>query len=161
MEVSEFPEIRSEFQRRVERIVWCNVATMDRRDRPRSRILHPVWEYPEDQPVGWIATGRHTLKTKHLDRNPFVSLTYWDPEHEQVMAECRASWEDDPDEKARIWNLICSAPEPVGYDLNMFWPGGLDDPNFGAMKLQPWRLELWSLAALARREEPKVWRQEV
>jgi hypothetical protein len=26
------------------RIVWCTVATVDGRGRPRTRILHPIWE---------------------------------------------------------------------------------------------------------------------
>ena len=43
------------------RIVWCTVATVDRRGRPRSRILHPYWERTPDGLVGWItsrAAGR-------------------------------------------------------------------------------------------------------
>jgi hypothetical protein len=38
------------------RIVWCTVATVDRRGRPRSRILHPYWERADDGLVGWITT---------------------------------------------------------------------------------------------------------
>ena len=38
------------------RIVWCTVATVDRRGRPRSRILHPYWERTEDGLAGWITT---------------------------------------------------------------------------------------------------------
>lgn len=159
MNVSDFREIQGEFRQRVERVVWCNVATMDRQQRPRSRILHPVWEYPDGRPIGWIATGRHTLKAKHLAGNPYLSLCYWDPQHEQVMVECRASWVDDPLDKARVWELISSAPEPVGYDLNLFW-SGVDDANFGALKLEPWRLELWSLADMAGQREPRIWRPD-
>lgn len=44
MEVSSFGEIEVAFLERIQRMVWCNVATVDRRDRPRSRILHPHWE---------------------------------------------------------------------------------------------------------------------
>ena len=25
------------------RVVWATVATVDRRSRPRSRVLHPIW----------------------------------------------------------------------------------------------------------------------
>jgi len=50
MEVSSFTEIEAEFTERVQRIVWCNVATIDTLDRPRSRILHPLWEGA----TGWI-----------------------------------------------------------------------------------------------------------
>ncbi len=31
------------------RIVWASVATVDRRDRPRSRVLHPIWERDGDR----------------------------------------------------------------------------------------------------------------
>ena len=27
------------------RIVWASVATVDRQGRPRSRILHPIWQW--------------------------------------------------------------------------------------------------------------------
>lgn len=159
VEVGAFSEIQSEFQRRVERIVWCSVATMDRQGRPRSRILHPVWEYPDGRPMGSIATGRHTLKTKHLARNPYVSLSYWDPQHEQVSIDCRAWWEDGEQEKARIWELFRTAPEPVGYDPAMIW-SGLNDPNFGVLRLEPWRVEVWCLTEMAQGTRPRVWRPD-
>src|SRR5512143_3707747 len=100
MGVASFAEIQDEFLKRVQRIVWCTVATVDAKGRPRSRILHPFWEGA----TGWIATGRHTLKEKHLQHNPYVSLSYWDPQHEQVYAECKAEWEDAPAERRRIWD---------------------------------------------------------
>ena len=43
--------------------------------------------YPRGEPVGYIATGRHSLKEKHLAGNPYVSLTYWDPVHEQMYID--------------------------------------------------------------------------
>ena len=27
------------------RIVWASVATVDTSNRPRSRVLHPIWEW--------------------------------------------------------------------------------------------------------------------
>lgn len=152
MDVSSFAEIADEFNRRVRRIVWCTVSTIDRKGRPRSRILHPIWEGT----TGYIATGRHSFKEKHLAANPFVSLSYWDPQQEQVYADCRSEWEDNPAEKRRIWELYKSTPPPLGYDPAMIWKGGPDDPVVGIMKLTPWRIELSSLRALT---EPKlIWR---
>src|SRR5438876_9527064 len=98
MRVSAFADIEKDFLARVRGIVWCSVATVDRKGRPRSRILHPIWEGS----TGWIATGRHSFKAKHLATNPHLSLTYWDPNQKQIYAECRAEWEDDPSEKRRI-----------------------------------------------------------
>ncbi|MDT7578039.1 MAG: hypothetical protein QOH17_4372, partial [Pseudonocardiales bacterium] len=30
------------------RIVWCTLATVDGPDRPRSRLVHPVWQIGAD-----------------------------------------------------------------------------------------------------------------
>ena len=54
MEVATFAEIEEEFRKRVGKIVWCTVTTVNRQDRPRSRILHPLWEGS----TGWIATSK-------------------------------------------------------------------------------------------------------
>ena len=154
MDASSFADIEQEFRKRTDRIVWCTVTTIDSKGRPRSRILHPVW----DGSTGWIATGRNSLKAAHLAGNPFVSCSYWDPQHEQVYADCRASWADDPAVKARVWELVKNAPPPVGYDPAIFWPGGAASPEFGALKLEPWRIELSALDDLRTGTKPKVWR---
>ncbi len=153
MDVASFADIAEEFNKRVQRIVWCTVATVDRKGRPRSRILHPIW----DGPTGYIATGRQSLKAKHLERNPFVSLTYWDPQHEQIYAECRAEWDDSPATKRRIWDMYKNAPPPLGYDLAMFFQS-VDNPGLGILKLTPWRIELSALGDMAKGAQPRVWR---
>lgn len=153
-DAASFSEIEQEFMRRVARTVWCSVATVDRKGRPRTRILHPIWEGS----TGWIATGRHTLKTKHLARNPYVSLSYWDPQHEQIHADCKAEWVDDQAEKVRIWELYKATPPPLGYDPGMIWQGGVDDPTYGLLKLTPWRVELFALKNVMTGEGPQVWR---
>jgi hypothetical protein len=35
------------------RIVWCNVASIDRLGRPRSRILHCIRQWDGNELVGW------------------------------------------------------------------------------------------------------------
>jgi uncharacterized pyridoxamine 5'-phosphate oxidase family protein len=153
MEVQSFGEIEEEFIARVRRIVWCTVATVDRRGRPRSRILHPIWEGA----TGWIATGRHTLKASHLAENPYVSLTYWDAQHRQIYADCRAEWDDAPEQKRRIWELYKSTPPPLGYDPGIIWRNGPDE-QFGVLRLTPWRVELSGLSLVPGEEEPRyVW----
>ena len=153
MDIASFAEIEEEFMKRVSRIVWCTVATVDRQGRPRSRILHPIWEGA----TGWIATGRHSLKEKHLARNPHISLAYWDQQHQQVYADCRAEWVDDPVEKRRVWELYKSTPPPLGYDLAAFF-GSPDGPNYGLLKLTPWRIELQALPDMMAGIPNKVWR---
>jgi general stress protein 26 len=154
MEVKNFSEIEDEFQARVKRIVWCTVATVDRKGRPRTRILHPIWEGT----TGWIATGRETLKTKHLAANPYVSCSYWDQQHQQIYVDAKAEWVDDKGEKDRIWDLYGATPPPLGYNLGMIWQGGKDDPTYGLLKLAPWRIELWGLNDLMTGKEHQVWR---
>ena len=153
-DVASFADIQDEFNARVSRIVWCTVATVDRKGRPRSRILHPIWEGS----TGWIATGRQSFKAKHLEKNPYVSLSYWDQQHQQVYVDAKAEWDDDPAVRQRISELYKNTPPPLGYDLAMIWPDGVKDPGLGILKLTPWRIELYSLADLPTGTPPKVWR---
>ncbi len=154
MDVKDFSEIADDFHARVSRIVWCTVATTDRQGRLRSRILHPIWEGPK----GWIMTGRNTLKTKHLEASPWISLTYWDPQHEQVYADCKATWNDDEAEQERIWALFKETPEPYGYDPSIIWPDGPSSPECGLLELDPWRIEVSGLGAMMTGQPPRVWR---
>jgi general stress protein 26 len=153
-DVASFAEIEDELMARIRRIVWCTMATVDRQGRPRSRIMHPVWEGP----VCWVATQRGSFKGKHLAKTPFVSLTYWDPEQQQVYADCRAAWVDDAAEKRRVWELYKSTPPPLGYDLGMIFRGGVEDANYGLLKLTPWRIELQALPDMMQGIPNKVWR---
>ncbi len=153
MVVEDFAEIQAAFLERVAKVVWASVATVDRKGRPRSRMLHPVWEGP----VGWIATGRQSLKAKHLEANPFLTLSYWDQDHQQIYADCEASWEDDQAEKERIWELFKATPPPLGYDPGMIWQGGKTDPTYGLLKLKPWRIELSALTDLMGQTQPQIW----
>lgn len=156
MQVASFDDIKDEFNARVSRIVWCSVTTVDPQGRPRARILHPMWEGT----TGWICTGRHSFKERHLARNPYVSCSYWDQQHQQVYAECKAEWEDDLATRKRIWDVFKSTPMPYGYDPAMFWPGGPQSDDFGLMKLTPWRIEVSSINDMAAGKPPLVWKPE-
>ena len=156
MDVTSFSEIEDEFMARVRRIVWCTVATVDRKGRPRTRILHPIWEGP----TGYIATGRHSHKEKHLAGNPYVSLSYWDPQHKMIYAECATEWLDGPADKRRIWDLYKDTQPPLGYDPALIppWKDGPDIPEFGVLKLTPWRIELTGIEDVMTGGGPMVWR---
>jgi pyridoxine/pyridoxamine 5'-phosphate oxidase len=117
VDVASFEEIAAEFRRRIEQTTWCTLTTVDSRGRPRGRIVHPVWE----EPVGWLATFLGSCKATHLKANPWVSLAYWDQQHEQVYADGRATWIDDEAQKTRLWDLYNTKPE--GYELSGFWEG--------------------------------------
>ena len=113
--------------------------------------MHPVWE----EPTGWLATYRHSFKEKHLAANPWISLAFWDQEQEQVYVDCRTTWVDDTATKDRLWDLYTTAPE--GYELRHFWKSKAD-PHYGLLRLDPWRIELWSVQGLFSRTPPQVWR---
>jgi general stress protein 26 len=154
LDVASFDDIAADFHERVSRIVWATVTTVDRKGRPRSRLLHPLW----DGTTGYIMTGPTSHKARHLAGNPYVSVSYWDPKHDTVFAECKSEWVSDGAEKQRVWDLFKSTPEPYGYNPAMFWPDGPTSPAFGVMRLTPWRIELYSLADLAQRKMARVWR---
>ena len=150
MKVSSFSEIEDEFIRRVHKMVWCAAATIDAKERPRSRLLHTIWEGS----TGWAATRRHSLKAKHLDHNPHVSLAYIADIARPVYVDCTASWRDDPATKQRIWRMFSGAPPPLGYDPGLIF-AGVDSSDFGVLRFTPWRIELFDIA---NKDDPRrVW----
>jgi hypothetical protein len=99
-----YEDIAAELARRIDRTVWCSMATVDRERRVRSRIVHPLW----DGRVGWLLTERHSPKARDVDGNPWLSLTYIDSAQEQVHVDCRTEWESRPAEKRRLWDWFKS-----------------------------------------------------
>ena len=125
-------------------IVWASVATVDSNGRPRSRILHPIWQWDGEQLVGWIGTGPTAVKRAHLRNSPYVSVNYWAPNHDTCVAECRATWAFDDETRTMVWNLFLNTPEPVGYDPKLIpaWTSPTADA-FAALRLDPWRLRVF------------------
>src|SRR5262245_38511919 len=97
---------------RVSSMVWCNAATIDSVGRPRSRILHPLWEGS----TAWITTDPLSLKRQHLARHPYVSLAYVSDVARPVYADCLAEWIDDPSTRQHVWDLCLHTPQPMGFD---------------------------------------------
>lgn len=140
VELDSFAEIEAEFLSRVQKAVYCNMATVDRQNRPRSRVMHPVWEGS----VGWIISWPETLKSKHLMHNPHVSLAYVQEPHQPVFVDCTASWVTDRNEQLRVWDYYKVAPPPMGFDPEASY-GSINHHYFGLLKLLPWRIELFDL----------------
>jgi hypothetical protein len=153
MQVSHFSEIEAEFIARVHQMVWCSVATVDAQERPRSRILHPIWEGA----TGWIGTHPDSHKARHLERNPYMSLAYVANVMNPVYVDCKAQWIDDLDVKRRVWNLFRDAPEPLGYDPAQDFVAP-ESERFGLLKLTPWRIDLVSFPAPTFESGTRVWR---
>jgi hypothetical protein len=150
-ELEQFSEIEREFIDRAHRIVWCNIATVDSLGRPRSRIVHPIWEGL----TGWIATRRSSFKDRHLVENPYLSLAYIADTVHPLYVDCASEWADDIGTKKRVWELYKAAPEPVGYDPAPFFVS-FDHPNFGVLKLTPWRIGVVTQGD----PDPMVWRSK-
>lgn len=150
MRVSSFEELQAEFLVRVVPIVYANMATIDTKNRLRSRIVHPIWEGS----TGWIVSWPATPKSKHLAHNPHVSLAYIKDIEKPVYVECTAEWKHDRAEKLRVWDVIKNAPPPMGFDPESHYQN-IDHIHFGLLKLTPWRIELYTL-----RGEPIIWQTD-
>ncbi|MEM8768883.1 MAG: pyridoxamine 5'-phosphate oxidase family protein [Pseudomonadota bacterium] len=142
-------------------IVWCTAATADAKGRPRSRVLHPIWEWDGAELTGWIATGPTPTKRAHLEAHPYLSCNYWTPSQDTCVAECDAQWCFDLPTRERVWKLFAEGPEPVGYDPSMIpgWDGPEVDA-FAVLKLDPWRLRVFpGSVLLSGSGEVLVWQR--
>ncbi len=142
-------------------IVWCTVATVDGKGRPRSRILHPIWQWDGETLTGWIGTSPTPTKRAHLTANEHVSLNYWTPTHDTCVAECRASWAFDDATRTMVWDLFKHAPAPVGYDPAIIpsW-GSPTAEAFAVLRLEPWRLRVFPGSVLmGKGGEVLTWRE--
>ena len=154
MDVESFSEIEKEFIDRVHSMVWCNVATVDRRQRPYSRILHPLWE----SSTGWVLTHRDSHKSKHLEHNPYVSLAYITGNVQRpVYVDCKAAWVEDQAVKERIWELFKGTPPPLGFDPAPEFESP-ENRRAGLLKLSPWRIVVVSYPAESYDAGHLVWR---
>jgi len=138
--VNDFAEIAREFHERINRTVYCVAATIDKRNRPKTRVLHPIWEGN----TGWIWTYRDSPKAAHLVKNPHISLAYAVEPFKPVYVECTAAWMEDLNEKKRVWELCAATPPPMGGDPALGFPGH-DYTSVGLLKLTPWRIQVYTL----------------
>lgn len=148
----ELSTVAPAFVEMAHQIVWCSVATIDTKGRPRSRVLHPIWVWEGDSLVGWVATGPTATKRAHLASNPYVSLSYWAPSHDTCVADCRAEWAFDDATRRMVWDRFVNAPAPVGYDPKII-PGwdSPTSPAFAALRLEPWHLRVFPGSVLLGR----------
>ena len=159
--MTDLNEIVPAFVKMAHEIVWCTAATVDASGRPRSRVLHPIWQWESGRLTGWIATGPTPIKRAHLEASPFISCNYWAPTHDTCVAECRAEWVFDDEGRKMVWNLFANGPAPVGYDPAMIpgWDDALS-PTFAALKLDPWRLRVMPGTALMQGTfEAQTWQE--
>jgi hypothetical protein len=141
--MTDLPTIAPAFVEMAHRIVWCSAATVDGEGRPRSRVLHPIWQWDGTALVGWIATDPTSPKRAHLDRHPYLSCHYWSPNQDTCTAECTVAWRLDEQSREEGWRRFADAPAPVGYDPSIIpqWPNP-QAQRFGILELRPWRLRV-------------------
>jgi len=142
------------------RIVWCTAASTGTDGRPRSRVLHPIWEWDGSTLTGWIATSPSSPKAAELAAVPALSLNYWAPDHDTCTADCDAVFESDPADVEAGWRRFADGPEPVGYDPSII-PGwdSPRSPGFGVLRLTPHRLRVMPGTMMTQgRGELLTWR---
>ena len=151
MRVASFAEIESAFVERAHQMVWCDLATVGPDNRPRTRVVHPVWR----DGAGFVTSLRTGPKADDIARNPYVSLAYISDPLKPAYAECRADWIDDPAARRQLWDWIATIPEPLGYDTAQMF-GGYDYPGLTILRLRPWRIRL---TEAGKPTEQRVWEE--
>jgi len=140
--VASFDEIEKEFEQYVGSIVYTTMVTVDAGNRPRTRVLIPIWENVDGRPRGWLATYRTPVKAAHLANNPHTSFSYWKPGNSSVAIDAVATWAEEPDVKRRVWDLYrATSPRGAGYDLGNFWRSPAD-PKLHVLRLDPFRIQV-------------------
>jgi uncharacterized pyridoxamine 5'-phosphate oxidase family protein len=146
MQATSFEALQAEFMTRVQQAVYCNVATVDLKGRPRSRVMHLVWEGS----TGWVVTWPESPKARHLANNPHVSIAYLSNPMKPVYVESTAEWVTTTEEQLRVWELYKTIP--LGFDLTPHY-GTIEHKFFGLLRFRPWRIELAELW-----KESLIWR---
>ena len=156
-----FAQIRDEVSEVIATIVYATMTTVDRRGRPRSRVLIVVWELDGPRPVGWLATFKTPVKAAHLAHNAHVTTSYWSPRQDVVYLDSVATWTDQADIDQRVWQMYRQGSPPgVGYDPAAYWRGP-DDPAFHVLRLDPWRVQLLRARDVARGDlSGRIWRPD-
>jgi hypothetical protein len=160
--MTDLGKVAPAFVEMAHRIVWCNAATVDTRGRPRSRVLHPIWQWDGESLTGWVGTVPTPLKRAHLEKCPYLSLGYWAPSQDNCVAECRAAWAFEGETRRFVWSLFLNTPAPLGYDPAII-PGwkSPESESFAAIRLIPWRLRVFPGSVLmGQGGEILTWRAE-
>lgn len=138
-------------------VVWCALTTVDPGGRPRSRIVHPVWERVDEGLRGWVTTRRSPVKAAHLAGNPHVGCAYVGADHDVAYFDCTATWVE-PADRRHAWHVCRSLPPPAGFDPATIWPDGPDSPGAEVLRLDPYRIQVGLASDLATGRGPRLWR---
>ncbi|MET7718944.1 pyridoxamine 5'-phosphate oxidase family protein [Streptomyces sp. NPDC005407] len=157
VKVESFSEIEDKFVEYIQGIVYCTMITVDKKGRPRARVLLPIWEVDDGRPIGWLAAYRTPVKVAHLANNPHTTYSYWDPRQNAVYVDSVSTWVEDEETKRYVWDLYGKgSPTGVGYNPGNFWRGGPTDPQYHVIRIEPWRIQVLRGSDLSSR----IWTDE-
>ncbi|MEV4889445.1 pyridoxamine 5'-phosphate oxidase family protein [Nonomuraea sp. NPDC055795] len=140
--MTKFSEIQDAFEAYIGDIVYATMTTVDKQNRPRARVLIPIWEVVDGEPLGWLATYRTPVKAAHLANNPHTTFSYWTARQNAVNVDTVAEWVTDVEVKRRVWDLYRkTSPRGAGYNLGNFWTSPTD-PKLHVLRLEPWRVQV-------------------
>src|SRR5258707_11207903 len=94
-------------------IVWASAATVDENGRPRTRILHPIWEWDGTDLFGWIATVPSPVKKAHLAVHPEMAVNTWITPHNTCTAGPSVLRDPDIDTLASYPNTFPTSATPM------------------------------------------------
>ncbi len=130
----------------MEKVRYCAFITVDSSETPRARIVDAF--APDSQMVVWVATNPRTRKVKQIQRNPRVTLFYWDPDGISYVAYTgTATLVSDPREKARHWKEA----------WKNFYQDRWRGEDYVLIRIQPTRIEVVSYE-FGILNEPTSWR---
>jgi hypothetical protein len=158
--VTSLEKIAPGFVEMAHSIVWASAATVDANGRPRSRVLHPIWDWDGTDLFGWIATVPTPVKKAHLAVHPQMSLNYWSPTHDTCSADCLVEWYLDDETCSVVWDKFANGPAPVGYDPRIIphWIDGPSSHDFAALRLAPYRLRVMAGTVMTKGQgAPLTW----
>lgn len=138
----------------VDGIIYSSVATVSADGEPRSRIVHPVWNW--DAPVGWITVRPTSLMLRHLRRNPVITCSYWSSAHNAVYLDGMARPARE-EELASVWNAVGSVTGPTAFDPITIFPDGPVPGTFCAVIVVPHRIRVVEAVRLASGGPYDLW----
>jgi general stress protein 26 len=125
--------------------IWAAVATVDG-SSPKVRMVHPTWEGD----ILWFATSKKSPKAIHLMANPAIDVQFQvaPPDFVHLMVAGTVEVLDDQASREHCWEVL-------DYDLAEFWPAGVNDPDYVAIRITPQRVELSEMFGSLNK---RIWR---
>jgi general stress protein 26 len=113
---------------------YCALITVGTDGQPQSRMMQP--QPPDASFVVWLGTNPLSRKVREIERNPRVTLSYFDRAGNRFATLLgRAAVVRSADEKAKHWTQ----------DWNTFYKDQYRGDDFVLLKVTPSRIEVVSV----------------